>query len=136
MNKVEKNELVFYQCDICGNLIIKLEDSGITPTCCSRTMTRLEVNHDKKMEEEHVPVWRMNGCKVMIQVGENLHSMSANHYIKWIIVKTNRGIHMRRFETYEIPEVTITLDRGEWVLEIYSFCNVHGLWKAEVEESL
>lgn len=131
MKKEEKTKLVFYRCSVCGNLMIKLEDSGLDPQCCGRDMTVLSPNCEEEFGEKHSPVWRMNGCKLMIQVGEVLHPMSDKHYIQWIIVETNLGHHLRRFTCEESPEVTIALSKGEAVVDIYSFCNIHGLWMSE-----
>lgn len=133
MKKPEKNELIFYRCSVCGNLIIKLEDSGITPQCCGRDMEVIVPNTEDALEEKHIPVWRMNGCKVMIQVGEKLHPAEKSHYIKWILVKTNCGLYLRNFECEDSPELCINLCRGEHVIEIYGFCNLHGLWMAGEE---
>lgn len=128
MYKAEKNSnIVFYRCSVCGNLMIKLVDSGLTPQCCGRDMMPAEPSKEE-FGEKHIPVWRMNGCKLMIQVGEILHPMSKEHYINWILIKTNLGTHIRELSPDDSPEAVITLSKGERLLEVYSFCNIHGLW--------
>lgn len=136
VNLKEESKLVFYRCSVCGNLMIKLEDSGITPQCCGRDMTILSAEREEENGEKHVPVWRMSGCKLMVQVGSELHPMSKEHFIHWIIVRTNYGLLLRRFCSTDTPEATFKLHKDECVEEIYSFCNLHGLWVAEEEESL
>ena len=75
-------------------------------------------------------------CRLhMVQVGETLHPATADHHINWIVIKTNMGLYLRKFAHDELPEATVTLARGECVKEIYSFCNIHGLWLAGEEES-
>lgn len=130
------NNLVFYRCSVCGNLIIKLEDSGISPQCCGRDMMILSPSHEDTMGEKHIPVWRMDGCRLMVQVGAELHPMTSDHYIHWIIVKTNYGILIRRFTSEDSPEANFKLNKEERVEEIYCFCNIHGLWVAEEEETI
>lgn len=42
----------YYYCEICGNLIQMLEDSGNIPVCCDKTMTPMteeEVNRIRKI---------------------------------------------------------------------------------------
>jgi len=132
----KKSELKFYQCSVCGNLIIKLEDSGITPQCCGRDMMLLAPHKEEAYEEKHIPVWRMDGCKLMVQVGAYLHPISAEHYIHWIVVKTNTGIYIRHFTPDESPEACFKFCKDEYVEDIYGYCNLHGLWRAEEEESI
>lgn len=137
MTKLRNNcNLVFYRCSVCGNLIIKLEDSGISPQCCGRDMNILFTEHAEDIGDTHIPVWRMAGCRLMVQVGSELHPMSPGHYITWIIVKTNYGLMLRRFEDTDIPEANFKLHKDETVEEIYSLCNIHGLWVAQEEESI
>lgn len=134
MSKSEKKELEFYQCEMCGNLMIKLEDSGITPVCCGKEMKVVTPKDEEMIAEKHMPVWRMNGCKIMVQVGEILHPMEDKHYISWIVIETNKGIHLWKLCCEDDPELCIPLAHGEKVLKVYSYCNIHGLWAAKDEE--
>ena len=34
--------LKLYRCEICGNLICMIEDSGMVPECCGLEMTRVK----------------------------------------------------------------------------------------------
>lgn len=124
----------FYICSVCGNLIIKLNDSGITPQCCGRDMTKLEPGEKDASLEKHVPTWCMEGNKVIVKVGEEPHPMSRDHYIQWIFVKTNLGIHIRNLKSDDDAEACFKLCKDEEVEEIYAYCNLHGLWKASSEE--
>lgn len=130
------NSIEFYRCSVCGNLMIKLVDSGLTPQCCGRDMEILKAGETDGTWEKHIPVWRMDGCKLMVQVGEDLHPMSESHMIVCIVVKTNTGIHIRMFKATDEPEACFKLCKEEEVESIYEFCNVHSLWKAGVEESI
>lgn len=40
----------FYKCPFCGNVIVKVVDSGITPYCCGFEMVEIE---EKNAEFEH-----------------------------------------------------------------------------------
>ncbi len=32
----------YYTCEICGNVLKVVDDSGVTPTCCGQEMTKSE----------------------------------------------------------------------------------------------
>ena len=44
-------ELIMYRCEICGNLICMIEDSGVVPECCGAEMTRIVANTDERQPE-------------------------------------------------------------------------------------
>lgn len=130
-------ELTFYRCNVCGNLIVKLNDSGITPVCCARDMEILTPNTTDGAEEKHVPMWMMDGCKVIVTVSTEEHPMSEEHYIQLIALETNRGFSVKYLCPGDNPEACFKLCKGEVVKNIYEFCNIHKLWKADMtsEES-
>lgn len=126
--------LDFYLCEVCGNLIIKLNDSGLTPQCCGRDMVKLTPNLDDTASiEKHVPDWIMDGCKLIVKVGSEEHPMTHDHYIQWIVVKTNLGIHAKSLKPEGVPSATFKLCKCEKIEAIYEYCNIHGLWKTSKE---
>lgn len=46
------NELILYRCEICGNLICMIEDSGVVPECCGTEMTRITANTEDASAEK------------------------------------------------------------------------------------
>lgn len=132
-NKTKKSDTQdFLHCPICGNVIIKLEDSGMTPVCCSRKMEMLEANSSDGSPEHHIPVWEMDGNKVMVKIGSEEHPMSTEHQINWILVKTNKGTHTIFLSPEDKPEACVKLSHCECVTAVYCYCNLHGLWKANI----
>ena len=134
-NNIYTKDIEFYACSVCGNLIIKLVDSGLNPQCCGRDMIKLEAGTVDASSEKHVPVWKMCGCKIIVTVGEEPHPMTKEHYIQWIIVKTNQGIHARKLTPEDTPEACFKLCKGEEVEAVYEYCNLHKLWKADAKEA-
>lgn len=126
-------DLKFYVCNVCGNLIIKLNDSGLTPQCCGRDMEELAAGTTDGAMEKHVPIWEMEGCKVMVTVGSEPHPMTPEHYIQWIIIETNKGYYCKHLEPTDEPEACIKLCKNEMVKNVYEYCNLHKLWKAEAK---
>lgn len=127
----------YYICKVCGNLITKIEDGGNTPTCCGKLMSELSPASTDGAKEKHIPVCRhspLSGCsdnivKIQIQVGSDMHPMSELHYIKWIAIETDKGFHLKQLKPDKSPTATFYLCSEEHVINIYSYCNLHGLWE-------
>lgn len=82
-------------------------------------------------KEKHVPVLTMDGNTLLVTVGSTPHPMLPAHFIEWIYVKTDRGVYRKNLRPGEEPKALFKLDEGEKALEVYSYCNLHGLWKAD-----
>ena len=122
-------ELVIYRCDICGNLICMMENSGVIPECCGTGMTRISANTEDAAVEKHIPVVSRSGANVRILVGDIPHPMTDSHYITHIIMLTDRGAYVRCLKSGDAPEAKFTIHPEEEVINVYSLCNIHGLWK-------
>lgn len=134
IKKNNKWKLEIYRCAVCGNLIVKLHDSGLTPVCCGRDMELIEPGTSDGAVEKHVPVFKMCGSKIEIQVGETAHPMIDSHYIQWIIVETDKGVLSKHLCPEEEPTACFKLCKNEHILNIYEYCNIHGLFKADLED--
>lgn len=131
-NKCAENQ-EFYRCSVCGNIVVKLNDSGMVPWCCGRAMEKIELNTEDDVVEKHEPDWEMDGCKLKIKIGSLPHPMEDMHYIQWIFVKTDIGFHVRFLSANDDPKVCFTLCKKEKPEYIYAYCNVHGLWVSRID---
>ena len=129
--KIKMKELVMYRCEVCGNLICMIEDSGIVPECCGSEMTRIVANVEDASAEKHVPVVQRNGLNVQILVGGLPHPMTPAHHISCIILLTTRGVYMRRLKNDDAAEAIFNIRVDEDVISVYAWCNLHGLWKSD-----
>ena len=82
----------YYICETCGNIIEKLNDSGVPVVCCGKPMKELIAGTVDAAREKHIPVYSVEGNKVSVVVGSVEHPMVDVHYIQWIVLKTNKGI--------------------------------------------
>lgn len=122
----------FYQCEVCGNIFEVVRDSAIVPVCCGESMKPLKVNsNDDNASEKHVPVYVKDKNKVTVTIGSKIHPSDNDHYIEWIMLRTNKGIYKRLLNSNDIPIVSFLLQEGEEIENIYAYCNVHGLWALE-----
>ena len=123
-------ERKFYRCEICGNIITHVEDSGVRVVCCGQQMVELEAQTQDATTEKHVPLVKQEGNKVVVHVGSTDHPMTADHYIQWIAIVTEGGFQIKFLKPEEAPEASFMICDGETVGAVYEYCNIHGLWKA------
>lgn len=117
-----------YRCKHCGNIICHLNDSGVRVSCCGEEMMLLELKHDDFPGEKHVPVVENNNGIVKVTVGEVLHPMTPEHSIEWIILETDNGFKVKFLKPTDEPIANFTLDGDEKLVEVFEYCNLHGLW--------
>lgn len=126
-------ELKFYRCAICGNIAVKVNDSGVSMVCCDEEMTELAANTDDKVAtEKHVPITTVDGSSAKVVVGEVEHPMIKEHFIEWIAIATSTGWQIKFLKSGEEPEAKFELADDETMTAVYEYCNLHSLWKGEV----
>lgn len=100
--------------------------------CCGQKMTKLEPGTVDASFEKHIPVVTVDGNTVKVVVGSVEHPMLAEHSILWIYLETDRGGQRKLLEVGKAPEATFAL-ADEKPVAAYAYCNLHGLWKADIE---
>ena len=123
-------EMKFYICKHCGNIIAKVKDSGVPVICCGEKMAEIIPGTSDGAAEKHVPVFKLEGGKVLVQVGEVEHPATAEHHIEWIAVQTKFGNQRKALDPLGKPAACFALCEGDEVEAVYAYCNLHGLWKA------
>jgi superoxide reductase len=125
--------MLFYKCDLCGNFITFLtEKTASTPVCCGEPMHEVTPNTTDAATEKHVPVVSVDGSTVSVRVGSVEHPMTEEHYIQFIILETKTGSQKKDLKPGEKPEAVFALADGEEPVAAYEYCNLHGLWKADI----
>jgi superoxide reductase len=124
-------ELKFLRCELCGNIITFLNESGVTPECCGTSMTELTANTEDAATEKHVPEVTVDGDKVTAVIGSVAHPMEEKHYIQWIVLETDKGVYTRFLEPNQKPEAVFKI-HNEKPVSVYEYCNLHGLWKTDL----
>ncbi len=119
----------FFKCKYCGKIIFLLEEKGPSVYCCGEKMEEMIANTVEASFEKHIPVVMINDDIVKVNVGSTTHPMEENHYISWIYLETDKGCQIKYCK--EIPEVEFKL-LNEKVQTVYAYCNLHGLWKSEI----
>jgi len=124
------NERKFYRCPKCGKIVGVVQDSKSPLICCGAPMEALEPNSTDAAQEKHVPVGTRDGNKLTVTVGAVAHPMTEEHLISWIAVaQGNRTIRVH-LTAEDAPEAVFCVDEGP--ATVYAYCNLHGLWSAEL----
>lgn len=127
---MEVENMKFFICEHCGNIIEYVKDSGVPVMCCGKKMTELVPGTSDGAHEKHVPVVTVDGDKVVVEVGSVEHPMVEAHYIQWIAMETTKGSQRVKLESTDKPRAEFKLADGETFVSAYEYCNLHGLWKA------
>lgn len=123
----------FFFCDTCGNLLIAAIASGVTPDCCGHEMTQLEPNTSDGAHEKHVPVVTYNSRhSLKVSIGSAPHPMTLAHNIQFVCLETTSDFVVRFLTPETPPEVCIRFNGKP--IAVYAYCNLHGLWRADVPE--
>ena len=126
-----KNNVKFYVCEHCGNVVEKVEDHGVPVMCCGKKMTELVPGTVEASHEKHIPVAKVEGNLVKVKVGSVEHPMAEEHYIEWVQLVTENGSQRKQLQPGHAPRVEFRLGE-EKPLAVYAYCNLHGLWKKEL----
>ena len=80
--------------------------------------------------EKHIPVYEIDGNIINVRVGSIDHPMDDNHYIMWIALVSKDSIEIKKLKPADKPITTFQYINAS---SIYAYCNLHGLWKTNVE---
>ena len=125
-----------YKCDVCGNIVEVMHSGAGELICCNKPMQLLKENTTDAATEKHVPVIERTKNGFLVRVGENPHPMEEKHYIEWIELKIDGNIEVIHLKPGDKPEAHFCYGTscGEpKSVTAREYCNVHGLWQAEMK---
>ena len=121
----------FFICEHCGNIVGMVYDAGVPMMCCGQRMTKLEPGTVEASHEKHIPVVKVEGDIVKVEIGAAAHPMTEEHSIQWVDLQPDRGGQRKCLLPGEAPAVSFAL-ADEKAVAVHAYCNLHGLWKADV----
>ena len=121
----------FYICPHCGNIVEMVHDAGVKPFCCGQKMNELIPNTVDASGEKHIPAVKAGEGVVEVNVGSVDHPMVDVHWIEWVQLVTDKGSYRKWLNPGEAPNVKFLLSE-EKPVAVYAYCNLHGLWKTEL----
>ena len=121
------DNMKFYKCQKCGNIVTSINEINDNIVCCGETMTLLKSRSVDAAVEKHVPVLlEENGIRKVF-VGEVEHPMTEEHFIEFIAVETKSEMLIKKLKPLDKPE--FILNTNEEIVRMYAYCNLHGLWE-------
>ncbi len=125
-------QLKFFRCPTCGNIIVYVKNSSIPVFCCGKPMVELTANTEDASHEKHVPVVDIFKTSAMVSVGSDPHPMTNEHHIEWIAVQSETGFQIHYLKPGEPPCYEFQMQESVQPVAAYAYCNLHGLWKTRV----
>lgn len=123
----------FYRCNICGNVIIKHVDSGISTWCCDAEMEEIVPQTEEMGHEKHLPlVTFLNDHLLKVNISGIEHPMSKTHHIIFIYLETERGGSIVYLSPTDLPEALFAFTCKP--VAVYAYCNIHDLWVTKIEK--
>lgn len=126
------SEIKFYICEKCGKIIGVINPTAVPTMCCGEAMKPLVPGTVDASLEKHVPVATVEGNLVKVRIGSVDHPMLEEHSIKWVYLQTDKGGQRKNLEVGSAPYVEFALTADEKPVAVYEYCNLHGLWKADI----
>jgi len=110
-------------------MVALIKNGGGTLVCCGQDMKKLEANSTDAATEKHVPVVVKEDGKIKVTVGSTIHPMLDAHYIEWIALDTGDRLQIAYLKPGMEPKAEFE-DAAAGT--VYEYCNLHGLWKADI----
>lgn len=107
------------------NFFVQLDDEPQD----HQDLLRILVEKHEGDETKHQPIVTRDGQIVKVKIGDVMHPMSHEHHISMIFLKTTHGGQYKLLSYQETPIVSFELTDDDQPLEVYGYCNLHGLWK-------
>ena len=119
----------YLKCEVCGNIVEVINDSGVPMMCCGKKMEQIVPGTIEASREKHIPVYEVKDNVVTVMVGSVGHPMIEDHYIEWVSIQTRTGDQRKTLKPNQDPKVCFTICDGDEIEAVYAYCNLHGLWK-------
>lgn len=114
----------FYDCG--GRSAVVIGDCG------AKEGSLLSAKTSDGASEKHLPVVTRNGGTVTVKSGSVEHPSTQEHFIGIIALETSAGVQVREIKPEQKPEAIFALCECEVPVAAYAYCNLHGLWKTEI----
>lgn len=125
----------FFLCTTCGNVAIKLVDSGADLSCCGDEMMDLLPDTTESLGEKHLPVLECDDKHYLkVKIGSVPHPMTKEHRILFICLETEHGGQIQYLEAGKPAEAVFCICCDDKPVAVYAYCNIHGLWMTKVNK--
>lgn len=120
------------KCPVCGNIVEVIVDHQIPVMCCGSKMEELVANTTDAATEKHVPLLSYDAGILTAIVGAVEHPSLPEHHINFILAVAGNKVQRVNLVAGEKPVAKFELNDYKGVVTVYEYCNLHGLWKADI----
>lgn len=121
-----------YVCEKCHLIIDQLAGTGEELFCCGEKLKSLQANTSDGIKEKHLPQCTYQNHQLHVNIGEVEHPMQEEHYIALVMVKMGGLVQRKELKPNEKPKVIFECGDYHGKVEVFEYCNLHGLWKKEI----
>ncbi len=109
-------------------------DDEIELTIAGEPAVELVAGSTDAAVEKHVPDVKIEDGKVKVQVGSTAHPMLPAHWITNIWMEYPDGtVERAMLVPGEEPVAEFEVKDQKGKATVYEYCNLHGLWKKEID---
>ena len=118
-----------YKCKDCGS-VFELIYPNTEP--CKDRFEEIYPNSSEGATEKHLPIVHVDGSKIKVRVASVPHPMEDKHWITSIFLVYNGHVLRRDLSPNDNPEAEFDVGKYKGNIDVYEYCNLHGLWKTGV----
>ena len=118
------------KCKHCG-LVLELIYNHQDP--CLERFEEIYPNSTSASTEKHEPVAHVDQGILKVRVASVPNPMEDEHCITSIFVVYDQYVLRKNLTSNDIPEATFYIGNYHGKVSIYEYCNLHGLWKTELD---
>ncbi|MDD4715047.1 MAG: desulfoferrodoxin family protein [Oscillospiraceae bacterium] len=128
---VSLSEKFFLDCEGIVHPMQELEDGKIDVVCELSTDKEAFSRPMQEITKTDLADVAAQEQKVTVDVGSVPHPMTQEHSIQWVYLQTKNGGQRKIFKPGDKPQAVFVMYDDEPVA-VFSYCNLHGLWKTEL----
>ncbi len=121
----------YYVCPETGTVLEGINGS-LGNECLGGKLRPLSLVDYPAFEEKHVPVLEFKDGRLNVKVGKIEHPMQPEHHIVFIEACYNGFVLRKKLNPGEAPWASFSIPDFHGQVEVYAFCNIHGLWKNSI----
>lgn len=98
----------------------------------SDTLKEIKANSEEAAVEKHIPFVEIKDNKIKAVVGEVIHPMVEDHFIEFIVAEFESSFEVKYLKPGMAPEAVFSVKKEEKLLNVYAYCNKHGMWVKKI----
>lgn len=122
-------EVKFFYCQDGDKLVYMLNEGTGKMSCCGEPMSLLRPGTIDTMEDKHVPQLSREAGMVHVVIGKEKHPMNEERFISLIAAVQGDKVQFVHLRPGDEPQASFHVEEGP--VQVYGFCNLHGLWMTE-----